>query len=683
MNLELDAPKPLEPLTEDIHPDNRATLEAEIKRRHDLLRAKLTWRQRLRLQARYNKLHQKLNRAGYNRLVKRRAELHQTYLMILAAYKRKPTRDLQRRGRNIVRQGQAVTKRLADLAPIAAEFADVADRLRAHNRVLALEREERENRAAFYAEASVFEEQIRAVFKQSPRLHYVYKDREGAERIRIPEIQRVIIKPDKLYYQIRTVRQGLVDRWLKVWHSALPYSVDVKGLTCDETLENLTAACGRIVTVERSKRSQNLFYVLSRLDSADGLPNRIYFDQVIDYYPADRHQFAPWCAGVGEDRKAVFFDFDQFPNVLVAGAAGGGKSNLINEMLATWTTMASPEEVRIFLIDNKGGIELTVWNEVPHRLADTVSRLDDVLPALRTIRAMMEARYAAWLKVGARKLEQYNAKVKDKLPRVIVVIDELATLLGLGDMTKDLHTELRVLSSQGRAAGIHLVLCTQHPSVDVLPGWIKTNLTLRISGKMPNHVSSQIVVDSDSAARLPDVPGRMVIRRGGFEMVLQTPLIEESGINRAIRLAQQFDAPGEMITLKDALASGPGPDDTEPVTIVPRERFGKDDYLAVAIERMEGKISPDKMAGLIGGLDAPSVWELRKIKNALVDEIKANDGRVVFKGDTYQLKKDRNSWALVKTQDSTQTESRPALDTSAGLSYQIDEQQEESTVETA
>lgn len=658
MNLEIEAPKPGEPLIEDIHPDNRAAMEAEIKRRHELLRARLTWRQRARIRARYDLLHRRLNKAQYNRLVRRRADLHQTYLMLVAAYKRQPSTILQRRGLNVAREGKRITARLEQLAPIAAEFEQLADRLRAHNRVLELEREEKENRAAFYREAAVFEEQIRAVFKQSPRLHYVQKDSEGREKIRIPEIQRVIIKPDKLYYQIRTVRQNVIDRWLKVWHSALPYSVDIKGMTCEETIDNLTAACGRLVSVERSKRSQNLFYVLSRLDSADGLPNRIYYDQVIDYYPVERHSSTPWCAGVGEDRKAVWFDFNEFPNVLIAGAAGGGKSNLINEMLATFTTMNSPDEVRIFLIDNKGGIELTVWNDVPHRLTDTVSKLEDVLPSLRKIRQMMEARYAAWLKVGARKLEQYNAKVKDKLPRVIVVIDELATLLGLGKLTDELHTELRVLSSQGRAAGIHLVLCTQHPSVDVLPGWIKTNLTLRISGKMPNHVSSQIVVDSDSAAKLPDVPGRMVIRRGGFEMILQTPLIEESGINRAIKLAQGFDAPGQMITLRDALASGPGPEDTEPVTIVPVPKFGREHMLTMAIDDFGGVLSATRTHEIVGNKVMP-LASLRKLVNQIVDEINGSGGVLEFRGEHYTLGKKRNTWILSRTEPVSKTPSEP------------------------
>lgn len=632
-DLAIDVPKPGEPLKEMIDPANRAALDEEVKARHELVRAKLSKRELRRLKKRYAHLHAKLNRARYNHLVSQRAELHQTFVMVRAAYRQKPTNGLKKRGQRLAAAGRDLNAKIKALAPLASEFADVAARLRAHERVIELERQEAQDREAFYREADTWEGQIQAVFRQTPRLHHIVRA-DGKEYMRIPEIQRIICKPDKMYFQIRTVRQGLIDRWTQTWHSALPYGVDVKNLTCDETLQNLAAACGRIVTVERSKKSQNLFYVVHRLDSADGIPNTIHYHQVVDYYPRERHERTPWAAGVGEDRKVQWFDFEEYPHILIAGASGGGKSNLINQLLATLITMNSPEEVRLVLVDNKGGVELTHFSGIPHELVPMIKNTDDVLPALQRMRAVMESRFAAFLAVSARNLSSYNARVKQRLPRIILVVDEMATLLGLGDLTAKIHQELRVLSSQGRAVGIHLVVSTQHPSVDVLPGWIKTNMTLRVASKMPNHTASQIIVDSVTAAILPDIPGRMVFRRGGFELLLQTPLIEDDGIARAVKLSREYPTPEKE----------EGETESD-VVIVPVPKFGRDDLIKTALEHFDGKLSPTRIAQFVGD-DLITNHECRKLVHRVVDEITAAGGVVTINGITYKLGKDRKTHVL-------------------------------------
>lgn len=622
----VEAPAPGELLNEYIDPANREVLDEQVQRRHDLIKSRLTWRERFRLQVRYDRLKSRLNAAQYNQLVLRRAETYQTYLMVRAAYARRRDQRLRQRGRRLVQIGRELNAKLRALAPTAAEFADVAQRLKAHHDVIRLEREERENRAAFYREADVWEQQIRAVFRQSPRLHHIQKTERG-EVVTIPQIERIICKPDKIYYQIRTTRQGILDRYAGVWHSALPYGVDVRALTCDDTIANLTAACGRVVSVERSKRSQNLFYVIHRLDSADGIPTRILYRQVIDYYPRDRHIRTPWALGVGEDRKIIWADFEDWPHVLVGGASGGGKSNLTNQMVATLITMNSPEEVRLILIDNKGGVELTHFEGAPH-IMSLVKTVDDVRPALIQIRQIMEQRFAAFLDVGARNLITYNTRAKSPLPRLVIIIDEMATLLGL-DVTTQLHNDLRVISSQGRAVGIHLVISTQHPSVDVLPGWVKTNMTLRIASRMPNHTASQIVVDSVTAATLPDIPGRMVVRRGGFELLLQTPMIDDATIAQMVKLSREYPAPDEG----SAFRLPP-----------PEPKFGRDDFIALALEQMDNKISPTRAREILG--ESVTLHMLRRLKSQIEDEYAAT-GRIAYQGTDYRIRREKKAYALV------------------------------------
>lgn len=638
----MQIPAPGEPLKEDIHDDNKRLLESDLASRLELLKAKLSRRQIWSLNRRYKSLHQRLNRAGWNQLIKQRDSLAEQYAMLKEAYRKKPSAKLKKQALDVASKGKTITARLATLAPLANEFQDVAQRLDAHHRVVALEKEEEENRRAFYREAETWESQIYAVFRQSPRLHHVYKDKKG-EYIRTPQIQRVLCTPDKIYYQVKTTRQGFIDRWFGAWHSALPYGVDISDLTSDETLDNLSAVCGRIVTVERSKRSQNLFYVVSRLDSADGVPNRVRYEQVIDHYPTDIHSKTPYPAGVGTDRKIQFFDFEAYPHVLIAGASGGGKSNLINQMVSTLITMNHPDELRLILVDNKGGVELSHFDGIPHLLAPIVKNTNDVLPALKSALEIMRQRLAAFLEAGAKNLESFNKKSKEKIPRIIMIVDEMATIIGLGDLTKDIHTELRTLTSQGRAVGIHMVICTQHPSVDVLPGWIKTNLTLRVASKMPNHVASQIIVDSISASILPDIPGRMVFRRGGFEMILQTPLIDDGGIARAVKLAKEFSPTVKVLSSADGTPDN-APAPLPPIPVIPK--FGRDDFIKFALEKLDGKLSPYLIHQVIGN-EVMGLKGLRKILDQLKEESEQNGGLIRYDGGLYRIKRLMNVYKLL------------------------------------
>lgn len=578
-----ELPAPGEPLKQKTHDDNQRLLDSEVARRVELARSKLTGRQLNQLTKRYNQLHRELNRARYNDLVVQRAELLEAYTHARALYREKPTPKLRSQIVNMKSEGQRISARLKKLQPLVARFEQVRQRLETHQQVLQIEKEEKENREAFFAESKVWEEQIKAVFRQSPRLHHTVKDSRGREITKIPQIEQVLLTPDKVYFRIKTSYQGLLDRYVSKWHFALPYGVNVADLVSDETIQNLSAACRRVVTVERSETSQALFYVVHRMDSADGIPKSVRLAQVTDFYPRERHRSTPWAAGIGPDRKVTHLDFEQFPHVLVAGESGGGKSNLINSMISQFITMNSPDELRLVLVDNKGGIELSHFDGAPHLLTAPVISIEGVVPALKMVRQIMTQRLAMFQKAGHRNLASYNKAVKNPLPRLICVVDEMATLIGVEE-TPDIHRELRVLTSQGRAVGIHMIVCTQHPSVDVLPGWIKTNLTLRIASKMPNHTASQIVVDSISAAHLPEVPGRMVFRRGGSEQILQTPLCDDNAIAHAVKIAKEYpaaewqlDNPDEAIEVEE-----------------PKPVFGRDEYLRAALEN-GGSLSPRKI----------------------------------------------------------------------------------------
>jgi hypothetical protein len=543
-----------------------------------------------------------------------------------------PDRATHQRYLQLKAMGMDLNNQLDAIQHLVDEFDTINDQLKAHRELIEWEREDKENFKAFQREARTWEEQLKAAFRQSPRLHHKGSDDKGRQFIDIPIIEQIIIKDDRVMYLIKTSAQSLIERIFNRWHSALPYGVDVPSLISDDTLANLSIMCNRVVTVERSKKGTNLFYVISRLDAPDGIPKKVLYQKVIDWYPSQDHSKTPWCAGVTNDRQTQWFNFEEHPHVLIAGATQGGKSNHVNQMISTFSTMNTPEEVRLMLVDLKGGIEFTHWKGLQHQLKKMLTTPEQVLEGLQWLRNIMETRLEAFESMKAKNLMSYNDKAQHKLPRIICVVDEMATLIGLGELTKDLHTELRVLSAQGRAVGIHLVLCTQHSSVDVLPGWVKTNMVLRVSAKMPNHQASMVVLDSVTAAQLPDVPGRMVFSVGRSEIIAQSPFISDEQIANAIKIANAF----------------PKPDDTEFISVLPKPepvkpKFTREDVFKFALE-MNNKLSANRIHDIVGN-EVITLRKLRALVHSIIDDLEK--GTVEYDGVEYSMKREGKAYVLV------------------------------------
>jgi len=618
-----DLPAPGEPLEEMIAPENQVIIDEEIQERAARIQAKLPRRELRKLQHRHIQLGNQLNHHRYNELITRRWELYQlcvrlTHELKTRRHSKKQVAAMRLQIRTSAQHGKKLSEKLRSSQHLIDEFLIVAQRLKAHNDVLEWERKEAEDFKNFQREAHVWLEQIKSVCKQSARLHYRGKDSKGNEFTHIPEVERIIIKDDKVLYQIRTSAQGLLERFFGRWHSALPYDVDIPDLICEDTLLNLSAGCKRTVQVERSSNGVNLFWCISRMDSPDGIPRKILYSKVIDWYPIEDHRKTPWAAGVTTDRKVEWMNFEDHPHVLVAGASGGGKSTHLNGMIATIASMNRPDECRMVMIDLKGGVEFSHWRGLKHLMGNIVKTHGGVLEALRLVREIMENRLATFESVRAKNLLSYNAKAAQPIPRIILFIDELATLIGLGELTTDIHTELRVLTSQGRAAGIHLVLATQHPSVDVLPGWIKTNMGIRIASKMPTQIASQIILDTGTAALIPSIAGRMVFSIGRDEFIAQSPFISDQEIAQAVRLSQAFP---------DVEAI------PEPEPIEVREKFTAQDAIEIALVKLEGSLSAKRIHEIVGN----EVITRRKLATLIGEIIEARG--IDYKGVWYRVRK--------------------------------------------
>ncbi len=197
----------------------------------------------------------------------------------------------------------------------------------------------------------------------------------------------------------------------------------------------------------------------------------------------------------------VAIDLENMPHLMVAGATGSGKSVCINSVISTFLFHNSPEDLRFILIDPKR-VELTNYNGIPHLLTPVVIEVDKTVSALKWTVYEMERRYKMFSDVGKRNIQVYNESPgpEGKLPFIVVIIDELADLMAAS--ANEVEASIVRISQMARATGIHLIVATQRPSVDVLTGLIKANITSRIAFATASQVDSRTILDMSGAEKL-------------------------------------------------------------------------------------------------------------------------------------------------------------------------------------
>jgi S-DNA-T family DNA segregation ATPase FtsK/SpoIIIE len=204
--------------------------------------------------------------------------------------------------------------------------------------------------------------------------------------------------------------------------------------------------------------------------------------------------------GKGAAGEAIAADLARMPHLLIAGATGSGKSVLINSIIVNILMHATPDEVRFLMVDPKR-VELTGFDAIPHLLAPVVVDNDKALAALRWAAQEMDRRYRRFASAGARNLESYNRNLANlPLPYIVIIIDELADLMM--SAPEEVERTLCRLAQLARATGIHLVVATQRPSVDVVTGLIKANFPTRISFAVTSQVDSRTILDTVGAEKL-------------------------------------------------------------------------------------------------------------------------------------------------------------------------------------
>ncbi|MEO7050139.1 MAG: DNA translocase FtsK [Rhodanobacter sp.] len=254
----------------------------------------------------------------------------------------------------------------------------------------------------------------------------------------------------------------------------------------------------------------------------------VYLSEILRSYKYDQLK-SPLALALGKDigGKPVVVDLGKMPHLLVAGTTGSGKSVAVNAMVLSLLYKASPKAVRMIMIDPKM-LELSVYEGIPHLLAPVVTDMKEAANALRWCVAEMERRYKLMAAVGVRNLAGFNKKVRDAenagqplldplfqpnpempnlaaeplepLPNIVVIIDEFADMMMI--VGKKVEELIARLAQKARAAGVHLILATQRPSVDVITGLIKANIPTRIAFQVSSKIDSRTILDQSGAEAL-------------------------------------------------------------------------------------------------------------------------------------------------------------------------------------
>jgi len=193
------------------------------------------------------------------------------------------------------------------------------------------------------------------------------------------------------------------------------------------------------------------------------------------------------------------YDLASMPHLLIAGTTGSGKSVCVNSILAAFLLHNSPADLRLVLVDPKR-VELTNYNGIPHLLAPVVVEAEKVVNALQWMLREMDSRYHKFNKAGVRNIQEYNKRTGERLPYLLVVIDELADLMMLAP--EETERSITRLAQLARATGIHLILATQRPSVEVITGLIKANFPARVAFAVASGIDSRVILDQPGAERL-------------------------------------------------------------------------------------------------------------------------------------------------------------------------------------
>lgn len=356
----------------------------------------------------------------------------------------------------------------------------------------------------------------------------------GVQKVKFTTIA---MQPEALYFQVDTKRRPRGIGLTQLWDQAL--------------IDDLSISVGHRVNAEYSPEV-GLWYIVERATGVRGIPKHVKYQDVMEAMPktADELSFP---LGMAHNSRREYRSLKQMPHLLVAGATGTGKSNMVNVMLATLISRNRADELKILMVDLKGGMELTPYENIPHLLmipgiceTGIITERANVPTALAWLIAHGEERMSTIREAGHKNIGTYNTyRRTTRMSRILLVVDEWADIKldrTVGRASEDM---LANLAQRMRAVGIHVVLATQTPKKEVISTLIKSNMPGRMAFSCTDHTSSILIVDS-IAARGLEPQGRYIYQKGAQTLTLQAPFISERQLDEIIQAAKQGISYAEM-----------------------------------------------------------------------------------------------------------------------------------------
>ncbi|WP_129677722.1 FtsK/SpoIIIE domain-containing protein [Candidatus Chloroploca sp. Khr17] len=363
---------------------------------------------------------------------------------------------------------------------------------------------------------------------QLTRLNLAYREkRDGVEVIHRVEF----VEPLK-------ASPGVIE--IEVDLSRLPRGVDVAALREPRVLETLTAACKYPVKFVKKASGAGSWFVVE-ITAMSKIPRMVKLDSMRQPAKAPPLMIP---IGVGENKQQRWEDLRTLPHLLIAGATGTGKSVMVNAVLCQLIKRFDESVLQLWLVDLKGGMELSYYERLPH--VHTLVTKSPELPAmLLDLQVEMDRRTTLLRERESRDLDAYNAQMPRarRLPYIVLVVDEIANAMlnksrvnldgqkmSIAQATEALLADL---AARARATGIHLIISTQRPSVDVVTGLIKANFPCRIAFGTASEIDSRVIVDDSGAHGKRD--GRMLFRRNIDLIELQAPFLSDNEVKATVK----------------------------------------------------------------------------------------------------------------------------------------------------
>ena len=344
----------------------------------------------------------------------------------------------------------------------------------------------------------------------------------------------ILMQPEALYFKVDVHR--------------LPRGISLMQLAELDVLNNLSIACGHRVICKYNEVI-GFWFVIERATGIMGIPNHVEFQGMMDLFPKTADELTiP--LGMSVNSKRAYFSIKAMPHLLIAGATGSGKSNEVNVILGTLISRNNPNQLRLVMIDLKGGMELGFYEGIPHLwpvdgVTDTgiITEQELVQPLLNEIMEEAKRRMYKMEREGHKDISRYNAhrKGENRLPRILLVIDEWANVR-LGDHGAQAEKVLANITAQGRAVGIHVILATQVPSRQVISLLIKTNLPGKMCFSVPSYTASEVVINTGDAQGLAP-QGRFVFQCGSDTYQVQAPLMPDQIIRELVTSIKRHEDP--------------------------------------------------------------------------------------------------------------------------------------------